>query len=106
MLFNVISTWLDLFQNSWNSKNDIHLVNYHFKTSVYQLSIQIHAMQEHRLAAIMFTYIFGYTALMGSNEDHAFEVLARNREINQRLIKKYNVDDYNPFEMIGCEILI
>ena len=30
-------------------------------------------MQDRRLAAIMFTDIVGYTALMGSDEDRAFE---------------------------------
>jgi class 3 adenylate cyclase len=38
-------------------------------------------MQERRLAAIMFTDIVGYTALIGSDEDRAFDVLAKNREI-------------------------
>ena len=41
-------------------------------------------------AAIMFTDIVGYTALMGSDEDRAFEVLARNREIHKKLINQYN----------------
>ena len=47
-------------------------------------------MQERRLAAIMFTDIVGYTALMGSDEDRAFEVLARNHTIHKTLIKKHN----------------
>ena len=47
-------------------------------------------MQERRLAAIIFTDIVGYTALMGSDEDRAFEVLARNREIHNELVEKYN----------------
>ncbi len=41
-----------------------------------------------RLAAIMFTDIVGYTALMGSDEDRAFEVLGKNREIHNHLIDK------------------
>jgi len=45
-------------------------------------------MQERRLAAIMFTDIVGYTKLMGSNEDKAFQVLRKNREIQQSSIKK------------------
>ncbi len=47
-------------------------------------------MQERRLAAIMFTDIVGYTALMGSDEDQAFEVLKKNREIHARLIEQFN----------------
>lgn len=47
-------------------------------------------MKERRLAAIMFTDIVGYTSLMGSNEDRAFEVLRNNRELHQQLIKKFN----------------
>ncbi len=39
-------------------------------------------MQERRLAAIMFTDIVGYTALMGLDENCAFEVLPKNREIH------------------------
>ena len=46
--------------------------------------------QERRLAAIMFTDIVGYTALMGSDEDRAFEVLQKNREIHTKLIEKFN----------------
>jgi len=47
-------------------------------------------MQERRLAAIMFTDIVGYTALMGSDEDRAFEVLAKNRKIHTKLIQQFN----------------
>jgi len=46
-------------------------------------------MQERRHAVIMFTDIVGYTVLMGSDEDLAFTVLRKNREIHKRLIKKY-----------------
>ena len=45
---------------------------------------------DRRLAAIMFTDIVGYTALMGSDEDRAFEVLHKNREIHAELIQKFN----------------
>ncbi len=38
-------------------------------------------MQQHRLAAIMFTDIVGYTALMGKDEEKAFAVLEKNRQI-------------------------
>ena len=43
-----------------------------------------------KLAAIMFTDIVGYTALMGSDEDRAFEVLHKNRKIHTRLIEQFN----------------
>ena len=38
----------------------------------------------------MFTDIVGYTSLMGSDEDKAFQVLRQNRDIQQSLISKYN----------------
>jgi TolB-like protein/Tfp pilus assembly protein PilF len=38
----------------------------------------------------MFTDIVGYTALMGSDEDKAFQVLRQNRDIQQSAIKKYH----------------
>ena len=43
-----------------------------------------------KLAAIMFTDIVGYTALMGSDEDRAFEVLAKNRKIHTKFIEQFN----------------
>jgi len=46
-------------------------------------------MQEHQLAAIMFTDIVGYTALMGSDVDKALELLRNNREIQKPLIEKH-----------------
>ena len=45
--------------------------------------------QTHRHAAIMFTDIVGYTALMGSNEDKAFEVLKKNQDIHKKLILQF-----------------
>jgi class 3 adenylate cyclase len=45
--------------------------------------------EDRRLAAIMFTDIVGYTSLMGSDEDKAFKVLRKNREIQRPIIKKY-----------------
>ena len=44
----------------------------------------------HHLAAIMFTDIAGYTALMGDDEKKAFELLKKNRELQKPLIEKYN----------------
>ena len=46
--------------------------------------------KDRRLAAIMFTDIVGYTRLMGTNEDRAFEVLNINREIHKQQIAKFN----------------
>ena len=47
-------------------------------------------MAERHLAAIMFTDIVGYTALMGSDEDRAFEILHKNREIHAALVEKHD----------------
>ena len=46
--------------------------------------------KDRRHASIMFTDIVGYTSLMGSDEDRAFEVLSKNREIHQKLVGKYH----------------
>ena len=46
-------------------------------------------MSQRRLAAIMFTDIVGYSALMESDEKKAFEVLGKNRNIQKPFIKKY-----------------
>jgi len=46
--------------------------------------------EDRRLAAIMFTDIVGYTALMGKDEDQAFDILVRNHAIHETLIKKHN----------------
>ena len=46
--------------------------------------------ENRRLAAIMFTDIVGYTALMGSDEDRAFEVLGKNRKIHTKLIEQFH----------------
>ena len=43
-----------------------------------------------QLAAIMFTDIVGYTALMGKDEQKAFELLDRNRQIQKPIIEHYN----------------
>jgi hypothetical protein len=46
--------------------------------------------QKRQLAAIMFTDIVGYTALMGEDEDKAFTLLKKNRQIQQPLIEQIN----------------
>ena len=43
-----------------------------------------------QLAAIMFTDIVGYTALMGDDEEKAFEIINTNRQIHQTDIDLYN----------------
>ena len=42
-----------------------------------------------QLAAIMFTDIVGYTALMGKDEQKAFDILRKNRALQRPLIEKY-----------------
>jgi adenylate cyclase len=46
--------------------------------------------QSRQLAAIMFTDIVGYTALMGNDEQKAFLILNRNRELQKPVIDLYN----------------
>ena len=43
-----------------------------------------------QLAAIMFTDIVGYTGLMGRDEQKAFELLNKNRQIQKPIIEEYN----------------
>jgi class 3 adenylate cyclase len=45
--------------------------------------------QTRRLAAIMFTDIVGYTAMMGEDEKKAFELLKSNRKLQRPLIEEY-----------------
>ena len=47
-------------------------------------------LQTRQLAAIMFTDIVGYTALMGNDEKKAFELLSKNRQIQKPIIEQYN----------------
>ena len=46
-------------------------------------------MQRRRFAAIMFTDMVGYTALMGRDEELAFKTLRKNRRIHKVIIRKY-----------------
>jgi TolB-like protein/class 3 adenylate cyclase len=43
-----------------------------------------------QLAAIMFTDIVGYTAMMGENEAGAYQLLKKNRQVQKPLIEKHN----------------
>jgi len=44
--------------------------------------------QNRQLAAIMFTDIVGYTALMGHDEGKAFEYLRKNRNLQKPIIEQ------------------
>jgi adenylate cyclase len=46
--------------------------------------------QTRQLAAIMFTDIVGYTAMMGKDENQAFDLLRKNREIQKPAIEEFN----------------
>ena len=46
--------------------------------------------QSRQLAAIMFTDIVGYTALMGNDEKKAFELLRKNRQLQKPIIEEFN----------------
>jgi class 3 adenylate cyclase len=46
--------------------------------------------QTRQLAAIMFSDIVGYTALMSNDEQKAFELLHKNRQIQKPIIEQYN----------------
>lgn len=46
--------------------------------------------QSRQLAAIMFTDIVGYTALMGKDEQRAFDLLNKNRQIQKPIIEEFN----------------
>jgi len=45
--------------------------------------------QSRQLAAIMFTDIVGYTSLMGDDEDKAFVLLEKNRQLQKPLIENF-----------------
>ncbi len=46
--------------------------------------------QSRQLAAIMFTDIVGYTALMGNDEQKAFTILTKNRDTQKPIIEQFN----------------
>jgi adenylate cyclase len=46
--------------------------------------------QSRQLAAIMFTDIVGYTVLMGNDEQKAFDLLKKNRELQKPIIEQFN----------------
>ena len=46
--------------------------------------------QDRTHSAIMLIDMVGYTSMMGSDEDRAFEILHKNREIHSKLIDQFN----------------
>src|SRR5450631_636005 len=46
--------------------------------------------QSRQLAAIMFTDIVGYTALMGNDDRKAYDILSKNRTIQKPIIEEFN----------------
>src|SRR5664279_2222783 len=46
--------------------------------------------QSRQLAAIMFTDIVGYTALMGNDDRKAYDILSKNRTIQKPIIEQFN----------------
>ena len=45
--------------------------------------------EQRKIIAIMFTDVFGYTALMGSDEQKALRILRKNRDIQKSLIRQF-----------------
>lgn len=52
--------------------------------------IQSQIESEHKLAAIMFTDIVGYTKMMGRDEEKGLALVRKNREIHKPLIAKFH----------------
>lgn len=46
--------------------------------------------EKRRLAAIMFTDIVGYTSLMGEDEERAYQLLKKNRQVQKPIIEKHD----------------
>lgn len=59
-------------------------------TDINNFDYYVNMNSSRQLAAIMFTDIVGYTALMGKDEQKAFELLEKNRQIQKPLIEQYN----------------
>ena len=47
-------------------------------------------IKTHQLAAIMFTDIVRYTALMGQNEEKVFDFHTKNRNLPRPIIEQFN----------------
>jgi len=44
-----------------------------------------------QLAAIMFSNIVGYNTLMGNDEQNAFSILEKNRQLHKPIILVYHI---------------
>ena len=62
--------------------------------------------QSRQLAAIMFTDIAGYTALMGDDEQKAFELLKKNRQLQKPLIEKIMADGLKNWVMVFLQAFL
>ena len=56
----------------------------------YTLSVEVPMSPSRQLAAIMFTDIVGYTALMGEDEQSALDLLRSNRDLHRSIIENKN----------------
>ena len=62
----------------------------HYRKPVTNTTKTSTIMEKHRLAAIIFTDIVGYTRLMGVNEDKAMKILENNRGLHNDLLILYD----------------
>ena len=66
-------------------------INTHLKFVVYLVIVQKNIMPNTRqLAAIMFTDIVGFTALMGKDEPRTMELIDKNRRIHKPIVSSHN----------------
>jgi adenylate cyclase len=80
---------LDVMASAFSSKV-LRSNNLKFILSFLTFLLQSDLMSQSRqLAAIMFTDIVGYTALMSDDEQEAFELLNKNRFLQKPLIEQY-----------------
>jgi len=61
--------------------------------------------QSRQLAAIMFTDIVGYTALMGQEEGKALKAVEQNKRIQLPLVEQYRGQWHKVWETAHCAVL-